>query len=211
MEKDCIFLLADKNMEYTFKGFLERTDFDQRLKTRPFTFEIIVDYKGNDPGVYNYSHELLRPFCRTHQYAVVALDLDWRGAPSTVNIQAKIKNDLTRNGWRVDNIEIIVIEPEVDVWLWTPTIAQALQLDLDLFISSKKRIEDRGLWQPTALKPARPKEAFDLLCWNIKRPRSSALYSRITKTISVSRCSDPAFCLLRDTLQRWFPNDGGQP
>ncbi len=78
---DCIFLLADKQMEYTFKGFLERDNFHQRLGTCPFTFEIKVDYKGNDPGIYTYGHELLRPFCRTHEHAVVALDRDWRGAP----------------------------------------------------------------------------------------------------------------------------------
>ena len=208
MQKDCIFLLADKQMEYTFRGFLERDDFDQRLKTCPFTFEIITDFKGNDPGVYAYGHELLRPFCRTHKHAVVSLDLDWRGAPSAVQIQSEIRKKLTINGWREDNVEVIVIEPELEIWLWTPTIAQVLQLDPELFTSLRKRIEDRGLWEPTALKPLRPKEAFEILCKNFGMPQSSALCSRITKTVSVGRCIDPAFRQLRETLKRWFPPNG---
>jgi len=34
-DKDCIFLVADKQMEEAFKGFLGRNDFHLKLNVRP--------------------------------------------------------------------------------------------------------------------------------------------------------------------------------
>jgi hypothetical protein len=208
--KDCFFLVADKQMEATFDGFLKRDDFHHRLRTSHFTFEIGVDYAGNDAGIYTRAHEILRVVHREFQHAVVALDHAWQGAPAPQKIRETIKNNLTRNGWHKDNVEVVVIEPELEIWLWTPAIAQDLGLDQNLFVSLRETLAEKGLWQLGTLKPARPKEAFELLCKNIRKPRSGALYSRITSRIFVNRCNDPTFCLLRDTLQRWFPNNGDQ-
>lgn len=48
---------------------------------------------------------------------------------------------------------------------------------------------------------------FTLLCRASHTPRSSAIYQKIAQLVSVRNCVDPAFCLLRETLQRWFsPN-----
>ncbi|BAZ10919.1 hypothetical protein NIES4071_27430 [Calothrix sp. NIES-4071] len=50
--RDCIFLLADKNMEATFIGFLTRDGFHFSLGIRQFDFDpqqdIIVDEMGNE-------------------------------------------------------------------------------------------------------------------------------------------------------------------
>lgn len=73
--RDCIFLLADKNMEATFIGFLTRDGFHLSLGIRQFEFDpaedLIVDESGSDPGVYTRAHEFLRPYQRTHRYAVI--------------------------------------------------------------------------------------------------------------------------------------------
>lgn len=208
--KDCFFLVADKQMEGAFGGFLNRPDFHQRLRTSSFTFEITADYAGNDAGIYHRAHEILRVVRSEFQHAIVVLDHAFEGSRSAASIQTKIRKDLTRNGWHENEVEVIVIEPELEIWLWTPTIAQALLLDPGSFTSLRKKMEDRGLWEPATPKPLRPKEAFTLLCRDFRMPQSSALCSRITKTVSVSRCIDPAFCQLRETLQRWFPADGGE-
>jgi len=205
---DCVFLLADKQMEYTFKGFLDRDNFHQRLGTRPFTRDIKVDYAGNDPGVYTRGHEILRSYSRTHQHAVVALDRDWRGAPSAIDIQSWIKQNLVQHGWRAMDVEVVVIEPELEIWLWqdAPYIAEAFnKFDHKPFASLRQWLEAQKLWQSTELKPARPKEAFELVARRAKLPLSSAIYQKIAQQISARRCVDPAFCLLRETLQRWFP------
>jgi hypothetical protein len=119
-----------------------------------------------------------------------------------------MKSKLLGRGWAEGSVEVIVIEPELEVWLWqdSPHIARAFKnFDYSPHSSLRKWLEARGFWEPTALKPARPKEAFELLCRTSRTPRSSAIYQKIAQQVSVRTCMDPAFCLLRETLQRWFP------
>lgn len=211
--QDCIFLVADKQMESVFKGFLkERNNCHLSLGTRPFTCEIKADRAGNDPGLYTRSHELLRPYYRTHQHAVVVLDQDWKAAPEASIIRTKIKNDLIGNGWGRDNVEVIVIDPELEIWLWqdSPHIANIFQFNYHPYLSLKSWLEDKGMWSSTQLKPAHPKKAFELLCIEARIPHSSAIYSKIVQRVSVNGCTDRAFCLLLETLQRWFPPEGGR-
>ncbi len=211
--EDCIFLVADKQMESVFKGFLkERNNFHLSLGTRPFTCDIKADRAGNDPGLYTRSHELLRPYYRTHQHAVVVLDSDWQGAPEAEAIRTKIKGDLTSTGWHRGNIEVIVIDPELEIWLWqdSPHIANAFQFNYHPYSSLKSWLEDKGLWPPTQLKPVQPKKAFEQLSIEAHIPYSGAIYSKIVQRVSVSGCTDRAFCLLLETLQHWFPPEGGQ-
>ena len=66
-------------------------------------------------------------------------------------------------------------------------------------------------WQDRAkaivIEPERPKEAFESVLRQMKRPRSSALYRRVGRTISLEKCTDPAFRRLRDRLRLWFPRE----
>jgi|SRR5450755_1343688 hypothetical protein len=212
MKHDCIFLLADGHMEQTFKGFLSRNDYHRKLDTRPFTFDIIVDRQNADSGVYVRGHEFLRQYHRTHQHAIAVLDQMWEGAPATEAIQATMKNNLTRNGWQAETVEIIVIQPELEVWLWqdAPYMAEILRFNHQPHDSLKQWLEAQGHWHPTDSKPARPKEAFEAIQRASKRPFSGATCSMIAQKISIKKCQDTAFFLLRDTLQRWFPAHGGQ-
>jgi hypothetical protein len=209
-KKDCIFLLADKMMESTFKGFLGRNNFHLNLGTGPFTAEIIVDRQGRDSGVYKRAHEFLRGYHSTHGHAVAVLDNAWEGSPGASIIEATIKDNLMRNGWREENVEVIVIEPELEIWLWqdSPSIAGALRFDHSPYPTLKKWLEAKGFWQDDALKPARPKEAFEHIARKSGFPISGATYARMVQQLSVRRCTDPAFCQLRATLQCWFPQNG---
>lgn len=211
--EDCIFLVADKQMESVFKGFLkERNNYHVSLGTRPFTCEIKADRAGNDPGLYMRSHELLRPYCHTHQHAVVVLDQDWQGAPEVETIRTKIKNDLVENGWHGENVEVIVIDPELEIWLWqdSPHIANVFQFDYYPHPSLRSWLEHKGMWASAQLKPTKPKKAFELLSVEARIPHSGAIYSKIVQRVSVSGCTDTAFRLLLETLQRWFPPEGGR-
>src|SRR5436853_186249 len=108
--KDCIFLLADLDMESTFRGFLTRNNFHLALQVRLFEFECIRA-PTKDPGVYNQAHELLRSYQRSHRYAVVVLDEAWDGSPGAEAIRQYIHDNLIRSGWSEDRIAIIVIRP----------------------------------------------------------------------------------------------------
>jgi hypothetical protein len=208
MKTDCVFLLADKQMLETFEGFLGRDKFHLSLGTRFFTYKTHApDRRFGDSGIFEKGHDFLERYRSTCHHAIVVLDHQWEGAPTPEIIRQSVKSKLMGKGWARDSMEVIVIEPELEVWLWqdSPHIARAFK-EFDYSPDdSRKWLEARGFWEATALKPAQPKEAFELLCRASRTPRSSAVYQEIARQVSVRKCIDPAFCLLRETLQRWFP------
>ncbi|NEQ48438.1 MAG: hypothetical protein F6K00_34875 [Leptolyngbya sp. SIOISBB] len=154
--KDCVFLVADKNMEATFRGFLEREKFHLSLGVGPFDFDVIVDSGGNDPGVYNYGHELLMPYQKTHRYAVVVLDQAWEGAPASHEIEQDIMANLTASGWTATDCTVIVIVPELEAWIWqdSPHLETAFQFNrAKLDVGMRDWLKENGLWPEDAVKP----------------------------------------------------------
>lgn len=140
---------------------------------------------------------------------MVVQDREW-GGKDAAEIRSHIRHNLVRNGWQDENVDIVVIEPELEMWLWqdTPLIAQVFNnFNHQPFTSLRKWMENEGWWLSTDLKPVRPKEAFEMLARRAKLPRSGALYQKIAEQISVRRCTDPTFRQLRETLQRWFPEE----
>jgi hypothetical protein len=207
--RDCIFFLADKNMEAAFTGFLTREQFHRSLGIKRFEFDpsqdIIVDEGGNDPGVYTRAHQFLRVYQRTHRYAVVVLDNAWEGSPGVEKIHNDIKTNLIETGWDSSCCVVIVIDPELEVWILqdNPNVEEAFRFKQD--ISLRKWLSKKGLWNDSALKPTDPKKAVEDALRATKTPRSSAIYKNITSKVSVKGCQDPAFQMLCTTLQQWFP------
>lgn len=212
--RDCIFLLADKNMEATFIGFLTREQFHLSLGTRQFEFDqaedLIVDEIGNDPGVYTRAHEFLRPYQRTHRYAIIVLDNAWDGSPGVRDIENNIRTNMIKSGWNEDNFVVIVIDPELEVWIWqdSPHVAAAFLFKQN--IPLRKWLEARGLWDASEPKPPDPKKAVEETLRISRTPRSSAIYRKITSRVSVKGCTDPAFQRLCSTMQQWFSIEEGQ-
>lgn len=209
--RDCIFLVADSNMAAAFRGFFTHERFDLRLRCGMFHFDpradLIVDEAGSGPGVYGRAHELLRPYVRTHRYAVVALDNEWDGSPGTEHIAANISDNLYSKGWERERFAVVVIAPELETWLWqdNPHVADALRYRLEP--SLRVLLEQQGLWEAAMLKPARPKEAVEYVLRLTRRPRSSALYADIADRVSVTGCVDTAFHHLARALRVWFPEE----
>ena len=75
---------------------------------------MIIVAPTKDPGVYGTAHELLRPYERSHQRAVVIVDADWDGSPGAAAIREHISQRLA-DGWK--EFAVIVIEPELEAWL----------------------------------------------------------------------------------------------
>jgi hypothetical protein len=212
--RDCIFLLADKNMEATFLGFLTRVGFDLSLGIGKFEFDsaedLIVDENGNDPGVYNRAHEFLRLYQRTHRHAIVVLDNAWEGSPGVKAIEDNISKNMRKTGWDENNFAVIVINPELEVWIIqdSPVVEQAFRFK-QKNVSMRKWLEQKGLWDADALKPNDPKKAVEYILKISRTPRSSAIYYQITSRISIKRCQDPAFQKLCSIMQQWFAPEEG--
>ncbi|MCX8067128.1 MAG: ATP-binding protein, partial [Anaerolineae bacterium] len=86
-----------------------------------------------------------------------------------------------------------------DVWVWSKD--QAVASALDLSLSDLEDLLKDG-------KPSSPKETLERVLWERRIPRSSSLYEDIASKVDFTRCTDPAFRLLWETLRRWFgPKD----
>lgn len=205
--RDCIFLVADTNMEAAFKGFLERDQFYQSLQCGAFEFnakqDLIVASGDNDPGLYTRAHEILRSYTQTHSHAIVVLDAEWEGSPGAEQITKHITNNLSQSGWDTEMLKVIVIDPELENWIWQKNLHVATALGMN-------SVQDitTDLWPEGQTKPERPKETLEAVLKRNRIPRSSAIYNKITSHVSVGHCQDASFQLLKSTLQAWFPMGG---
>lgn len=210
--RDCIFLVADKNMEAAFGGFLGRDQFHSSLGTAPFTFDpdvdLLVDEGGSDPGVFRRAHEILRSYTSTHRHAVVALDCDWAGSPGAEAIVSGISDRLRSVGWKSEYFAVIAIDPEIEAWMWqdSPHVSSALWYRKKKNL--RRYLQENDRWPKEMGKPPSPKEAMEWVLRGTRRRRSSQIYREITSEVSVRQCQDGAFQELADRLRLWFPEEG---
>lgn len=210
--RECIFLLADTNMRATFEGFFTRPAFHQRLGCGTFDFDVQKDIKvaagDNDPGLYTRGHELLRPFQKTHQRAVMVMDAAWAGSPGADAIKQHMAREILSTGWKENTFQVIVIDPELENWIWQKNDHVASGLGFANITSLLADSDIQDSWPQDAAKPDQPKEVLEKLLKKRKLPRSSAIYKRITSKVSVQHCQDGSFQELLATLRSWFPVEG---
>jgi hypothetical protein len=190
-------------MEQMLLGFLCRAQCHKSLGCGPFAFdprEDVVVASTKDPGVFNAARELLRPYENLHQRSVVILDNAWEGSPGAEAIRTRVADSL-KVGW--DQFVVIVIDPELEAWVWqdNPHVAEALKCRADI----RDVLRRSGHWPDGVRKPTDPKAALEYLRRRHGADWSSAAFRRLAGRISVSGCVDPAFVELRDTLRSWFP------
>jgi hypothetical protein len=201
--KDLIILVADRNIKFTFDGILQR---HISLNIREIYYDIFI-HNNRDPGVYNRAAEFLRPFINKYSHSLVILDKEGSGqeGKSTEKTRKEIKEGLECNGWD-ERAEVIVIEPELEIWAWTDSIHMAQAIGWPDYIQLKNFIVNKGFWPEHMNKPLHPKEAFELALREKKIPRSSSIYKKIADKVSLSRCEDRAFNQLLNILHKWFGN-----
>jgi hypothetical protein len=208
--RDCVFLVADSNMEAAFQGFLGREKFWLGLDCGEFLFDPTEDLfpaaGDNDPGLFTRGHELLKPYCKTHRHGVIVLDAAWEGSPGATQIHQHIAANITGTGWQPDCTAVIVIDPELENWFWqraNPHVAKALGFaDASLMVAHPLLATH---WPATKGKPDQPKECLEAVLKDRRKARSSALYKKVTAKVGTRGCKDDAFQSLRETLQAWFP------
>lgn len=200
--KDLIVLVADKNMEAVMAGLLDRP---QALGIRAISFDIFV-HPRRDPGCLTGADDFLRPFSSAYRYALVLFDHDGCGreAVPAGELAEEVKGRLKNAGWQ-DRAECVVIAPELEVWAWTasPHVARGLGW-AGRTPSLREWLAEKGYWQPEDPKPAQPKVAFEAALREVRKPRSSAIYSDLARSVSLKGHTEPAFFRLTQTLQSWF-------
>lgn len=208
--RDCLFLVADKNMESMLKGFLSRENFHLSLSCAPFVFDprqdLVVAHGQNDPGLYTRANALLQPYARSHRHVIVMVDVDWDGSPGHEMIKRVIQSHIVNAGWIDGSGCAIVIAPELENWVWQDSIHVCNSLGYDNgFQQLRSTLEANGYWNAHDSKPHRPKEAMEWTLKQAKIPRTSSIFSQLAALVSFRGCVDPAFQNLLIALRCWFP------
>jgi hypothetical protein len=202
-----LFLVADKNMEYAIKGFFDRDgcwgSIGCAVQSCPPV--VIVAVGQADPGIYSRADELLRPFRSGHAHVVVMVDAEWEGSPGAALIEKRVGEHIVSAGWSPAEGLALVLDPEVDAWLWSDSPHSAAGMGWSSTADLYTALVSQGFMDGSSPKPTHPKEAAEWALRQKKKPRSSALYRHIASKVSVRRCVDPALRKLLETLCKWFP------
>jgi len=200
-QKDLVILAADKQMEYALRGILGR---DQSLGIRQLQVEYIP-HPNKDPGCRSVAEKFLRPFHQDFAHALVIFDHHGAGRPDSAadELEKEVEDRLRKSGWE-DRAQCIVIEPELEVWVWSdsPQVKRCLEWDREIRL--REWLQERGRWEPGKEKPGQPKEALERVLRETGLPRSSALFRKLAERMSLQRCNDRAFVKLRRILREWF-------
>lgn len=199
-------------MQYALKGLFERQGFHLSIGCRHFAFDLAKDSRkvaNHDPDVYKNAARYAGPIRATHRHLVVMLDNDFDSSPGAMAIRDEVSDDLIRSGWQEDTFAVIVIDPELEVWLWqeSPHVDDALSFDAARFDAPNLRewLANRRLWLPGDEKPHDPKHAFTETLRRASRPLSATIFETVARNVSLKHCTDPAFNTLCESLRRWFP------
>lgn len=155
---DLVCVVADKQIRAALSGLLERP---RALGIRPITKEILL-HPEHDPGCFHRPALILRGYRQAAEHALILLDHDWDGVPTTsgADLEARIDEKLGSAGM-ADWAAPVVIDPELEAWVFgaSPHVAEALGWTDPA--SLRETLEQRGIWKLDALKPADPKAALE--------------------------------------------------
>lgn len=200
--RDLVLLVPDKNTESALRGALGR---HRALGIRQIDFRILVE-QGRDGGVRRRGAQVLSVV--RGQYSHAAMVMDYEGSGANVGpgeLEAQLDHVLS--GTWGDRAKAIVIEPEVDVWMWGAEAHLRSTMGWEFEEGIRAWLQAQAFAFGDDGKPARPKEALEAAFRRAKVPRSSARYEHVAQRISLASCIDPAFVRLRAALATWFGSE----
>jgi hypothetical protein len=202
MMKDLIVLVADGQMEFTVRGLLTR---GRSLGFRDVSFDIYV-HPAKDPGCRTRGHDFLRPFTRQYAHGLVMHDREGCGRDDHPReaLESELESSLAGSGWQ-DRAAAIVIDPELEVWVWSesPEVAAILGWAGRQPTLSQWLVQ-QGHCTLGENKPQKPKKALDEALRLSGKRRSSAIFRQLAERVSVHRCTDPAFSKFKELMRQWF-------
>ena len=204
-DKDLIVVTADSQMHLTVETLLNHRR--PALAIGDFSVDMVT-HPNQDPGCRTDAGRLLNPRRQTHGRAMVLFDFDGCGerSLSPEDLETSLETQFANQGWGPDRVTFVVIEPELESWIFG---ASSLQIERAVGWSQELSIRDQlmanGYLSPGSSKPSDPKAAIESVLYQQKRPRSGRLFADLARTVSLARCQDRAFQKFRATLQRWFP------
>ena len=211
--KDLVCVVADKQIKATIEGLLQRPG---ALGIRDVEAEVLL-HPNHDPGCYDRPTDILRGYRHRAEHALLILDHAWDGVPAESGpaLEALIDEKLRQAGiadWAVP----LVIEPELEAWVFSTSLHVSTVLGWKGPSSIRKTLEEQNLWEAEDSKPADPKAALKYILGRTGKSRSSSLFRKLASRVRTAGCQDRAFLRLKTLLQGWFPpisstSGGGEP
>jgi hypothetical protein len=190
-------------VEYALKGILSRP---QSLSIRVITYDIFVE-NDHDPACALRGVSFLSNFANQYRHALLVFDYKGCGIESSSRqmLQTDLNKQFARTSWD-DRGCAIVIEPELEAWVWS----DSPQVDVVLDWTGREPklrswLRENGYVGEGEVKPRRPKEAFEGALRKSGMPRSASLFLKLAQQASLHRCQDAAFTDLLSKLRTWFP------
>ena len=204
ISNDLIILVPCLDIDAVLKKLLLR---HKALGIRKIRFDTKRHVLKKDSGCLLEADAMLRSLHSSYNHALVIFDHDGCGQEKKTreDLEIQVKERLAKSGWD-DRAESVVIDPELEVWLWTGSP------NVDKFLGWESRKPDlrselrrMDLWPEDRLKPPDPKRAAHWAMEQTNVKPMSSFYGRIAEKASFKGCTDPSFLKLKKTLQMWFP------
>lgn len=202
-KKDLIVLAADKDMAQTLRGLFER---HQALGIRKISADVRVE-EQHDPACAQRGVTFLSIFSRHYRRGLLMFDHIGCGRERIppLDLQNDLNREFARTGWG-DRARALVLEPELEAWVWGTSPHVAAVLGWEGGNTSLRRwLKDEGWLKEGKAKPCQPALAFRAALREARTSRSSSLFYQLAKRVSLQRCEDRTFQELKDILKQWFP------
>lgn len=211
--RDLFVVVADLDAENAVKTLLcerqKALGVEIRFNPDHIPHGDLLRYSGRDAGCRTMAVELLRPQRECYRHALLLFDRHGCGADNRPRegIERELEVQLEKNGWENGRAAVIVIDPELEIWVWSesPHVAGALGWGND-HSGLKSFLFERGLWRAGQAKPHRPKEAMREACRRKRVALESPIFADLASNVGLRGCTDSAFKKFRNCLRRWFPS-----
>ena len=209
MKKHLIIRVADADMERFLNAILNKPE---ALGIRPIQFDIErnTDARG-DSGMRANGAELTR--MDKDDYQKVVLMWDYQGCghehkKSAQTVAKETQDQLDRISWQA-NSAVIIVEPELERWLWycEQAIAEHLHKTVAELQQWGETYANQRNMSLADLIEQDPKGLFEyIVCTHLRRTRTPRNYEQIGKRASIKSLQESeSFRQFAETLQNWFP------